>query len=496
MQMYDMEVLFMTIKRRLVISNILMIVIPMTVALAIVVCGMAVTRSLVNQVKDSKQNFNLSLEEMDDLAIDSISSNKNSSELQSVLNENNMNLLIYNDKGKKYEFGSTALEYRDALLKALVTVGDKGVVTINNEEAYKEIVTSGGIEYTICRMYIVGDYGLDYEDAINSRFTIVIGITIIGAILAIIIANRLLTHFVFRKIKLSLDMFAGGVHEISAGNLEHRIVYEGDDEFTPVCDDFNYMAVQLKQSVELTQKQDQSRKELLAGISHDLRSPLTSIKAYVEGLLDGVAKTPEAQTNYMRIIKTKADDIDRMVSKLFLFSKMDLGDYPYYPEQLDLGKEITSFVDAMDEEYKANGLKVSIEYMEPGITVYADPVQIRSIFANILENSLKYKDKSKTTSSIFVQQYEDKVQIVIQDNGPGVPDEALDKLFDVFYRSDPSRSNPNKGSGLGLAIVAKAVSKMGGKICAENLEQGGLKMVIELPILKKEEEEYEKDTDH
>jgi hypothetical protein len=142
MQMYDMEVLFMTIKRRLVISNILMIVIPMTVALAIVVCGMAVTRSLVNQVKDSKQNFNLSLEEMDDLAIDSISSNKNSSELQSVLNENNMNLLIYNDKGKKYEFGSTALEYRDALLKALVTVGDKGVVTINNEEAYKEIVTS------------------------------------------------------------------------------------------------------------------------------------------------------------------------------------------------------------------------------------------------------------------------------------------------------------------------------------------------------------------
>jgi signal transduction histidine kinase len=345
-------------------------------------------------------------------------------------------------------------------------------------------------------MYIVGDYGLDYEDAINSRFTIVIGITIIGAILAIIIANRLLTHFVFRKIKLSLDMFAGGVHEISAGNLEHRIVYEGDDEFTPVCDDFNYMAVQLKQSVELTQKQDQSRKELLAGISHDLRSPLTSIKAYVEGLLDGVAKTPEAQTNYMRIIKTKADDIDRMVSKLFLFSKMDLGDYPYYPEQLDLGKEITSFVDAMDEEYKANGLKVSIEYMEPGITVYADPVQIRSIFANILENSLKYKDKSKTTSSIFVQQYEDKVQIVIQDNGPGVPDEALDKLFDVFYRSDPSRSNPNKGSGLGLAIVAKAVSKMGGKICAENLEQGGLKMVIELPILKKEEEEYEKDTDH
>ena len=98
--------------------------------------------------------------------------------------------------------------------------------------------------------------------------------------------------------------------------------------FSLVCDAFNEMAVRLKESVEQTMKNEQSRKELLAGISHDIRSPLTSIQAYVEGLIDGIADTPEKRKKYLLTIKQKSESISNMVSQIFTFSKMELDDYP------------------------------------------------------------------------------------------------------------------------------------------------------------------------
>ncbi|GHU77973.1 hypothetical protein AGMMS49992_27380 [Clostridia bacterium] len=142
-----------------------------------------------------------------------------------------------------------------------------------------------------------------------------------GVVLIIYFTNRFLTKFVFRKIEQPLDMLSQGVRQIKNGNLDHRIEYEGQDEFQPVCEDFNEMAVRLKTSVDETLKNEQSRKELIAGISHDLRSPLTSIKAYVEGLIDGVAVTPEAQREYLHTIKTKTDDISKMVHSSFSFPR-------------------------------------------------------------------------------------------------------------------------------------------------------------------------------
>jgi signal transduction histidine kinase len=187
------------------------------------------------------------------------------------------------------------------------------------------------------------------------------------------------------------------------------------------------------------------------------------------------------------MIKTKTEEIDRMVSKLFLFSKMDMGDYPHSPEILNLEQEITSLVHAIAEEYASKGLNVKVKELAKDVEIYADPVQMRSVFSNILENSLKYKDKEQGSVSIRSKRNGNEVYIYIEDNGPGVSEEALPKLFDVFYRTDPSRNNPNKGSGLGLAITAKAIGRMGGSIYAENAQAKGLCMVIKLPIFKKGE---------
>ena len=300
----------------------------------------------------------------------------------------------------------------------------------------------------------------------------------------VIITNRLLTKFVFIKIMRPLEILADGVQHISEGNLDHRIEFSEQNEFKSICEAFNNMAERLKYANDTVKKNEQNRKELFTGISHDLRSPLTSIKAFVEGLLDGVANTPEVQREYLQVIKQKTEDINSMVSQLFLYSKIDMGNYPNKPEVLDIGKEIKDFVSASKEDYDAKGLSIKIVGLTSKINIHVDPLQLQSVFVNILENSAKYKNKDDVTVKITCLVDGDTVKITFEDNGPGVSDEALSKLFEAFYRVDPSRNNPNQGSGLGLAITSKALERMNGSISAEGVKDGGLCIIIKIPIYK------------
>ena len=298
------------------------------------------------------------------------------------------------------------------------------------------------------------------------------------------LTNRLLTKFVFSKIIQPLDLLSNGVEHISKGDLDYRIEYFAQDEFKPVCEAFNDMGAQLKSSAEEIKKNEQNKKELFASISHDLRSPLTSIKAFAEGLIDGIANTPEAQQEYLQVIKQKAEDVNNMVSQLFLYSKMDMGNYPTNPEKIDIGKEINDFVSASEEEFKVKGLSIKINDLPNGTFIYADPLQLRSIFANVLDNSAKYKPNDTIESTIYCMTADESINIIIEDNGVGVSDEALPKLFEAFYRVDSSRTKPNQGSGLGLAIASKALERMGGNIRAENMSKGGLRVIIGIPKMK------------
>lgn len=307
---------------------------------------------------------------------------------------------------------------------------------------------------------------------------------LVGFVIVMYFTNRFLIKFVFKKIEQPLEMLSNGVHQVSDGNLNYRLTYKENDEFKPICEDFNNMAARLKGSIEEVQKNERNRKELLSSISHDLRSPLTSIKAFVEGLLDGVAATPASQREYLEIIKQKTDDINSMVSQLFLYSKMDMGNYPISPERLDIGRELSDFVTASKEEYNAKGLMIRASDMLASKYVYADPTQLRSVFANILNNSAKYKNKDTANVTIRCTAKGGMIHIVFEDDGPGVPEDSLPKLFDVFYRGDFSRNNPHQGSGLGLAIVAKAVERMNGTIYAQNRKEGGLCMAIEIPEMR------------
>lgn len=307
-------------------------------------------------------------------------------------------------------------------------------------------------------------------------FWIYIGVLALAVILSIVLTNQFLTRFMFRHISEPLTLLVEGVNRIRNGDLESPIVYDNPDEFLPACEAVNLMASRLKVSMEQSQMEQQSRKELFAGISHDLRSPLTAIRAYTEALLDDVAQTPETKRRYLETIRDKEADIERMVEQLFLFSKMDLDDFPVHPERLELCSEIGRIV----VETPMEALEVSTVGLHPA-EIVADRLQLQRIVLNIMENSRKYRSGASAHLEISSSYDGDIVRLCFADDGPGVPEEALPKLFHVFYRTDPARRNPNGGSGLGLSIVEKAVHQMGGTITAQNRTGGGLVLLLCLP---------------
>ena len=345
-----------------------------------------------------------------------------------------------------------------------------------NGSLYMEQAEIDGISYTIYLFFSAPVKESAWNELIVKYWILVLFVLIVAAVL---VTNQFLTKFVFRKIEKPLDLLVSGVHEIQNGNLTYRIVYKEKDEFLPVFKDFNQMAERLQQSIEQIEREERNRKELIAGISHDIRSPLTSIQAYIEGLIDDIAKTPEKRKTYLYTIKNKAEDLERILSQLFLFSKMDLGEYPEHPCEIYLDDEIRKIVSDASEEFSEKGMTITedLEHVE----IYADPVQIQRIIINIMENSLKYKDKDEGRIEIKLRYTEDGCLLTIAVDGPGVPEQSIEHLFEVFYRSDSSRHNPERGSGLGLAIVANAVEHMGGKVWAENRNEEGLEIFIKIP---------------
>lgn len=471
----------MTIKKRLFWSNILMILVPVIATSVVgILCIGFIWIAFVNgfgiEIHDQEE-FDIVCALASEKAEDAIKKGSDFSSFESLLDSNGMTVRICSGTEIIYSYGAQSTN-DDALYAAADSLGDGATVTQNGCALHRSEIEAKGTVYTL---YLSGRYNNIHSYA-NLKIVAAFAMILIAftIFLSILLTNRFLTKFVLRRIEEPLNILAGGVHELRDGNLDFRIAYNRQDEFQPICEDFNEMAGRLKESVQRLQQQEQSRKELIAGISHDIRSPLTSIQAYVEGLLDGVAKTPKTQQRYLETVKTKAEDLEHIVSQLFLFSKMELGEYPEKPQPIRLDETIVNAVTALREEYSEKGLMVDMELVP--FTLTADPVQVERIITNILENSLKYKSKKVGKVWITLHRTENGCCLSFFDDGPGVPPEALPHLFEVFYRSDPSRQNPGKGSGLGLAIVANAVKRMSGIITAENNKTGGLTIQIDFSV--------------
>ena len=245
--------------------------------------------------------------------------------------------------------------------------------------------------------------------------------TVILALLATVaFTNFYLTRSLFRHISAPLQTLVAGVERIRGGNLESPIGYTAEDEFKPACDAVDAMAARLKASLD-AQSRQQQRQELIAGMSHDLKSPLTSIRAYTEGLLDGVAKDEAARTRYLQTIYAKESELEALVNRLFSFAKLDLDEAPADLVPLDIAGTLQSIVDSCDAE----ALDVRLGELPEG-RVLADRELLTRSIANLLDNSRKYGAGHAIVSAEVTAK---DVCISVTDNGPGVDPAQLEKIY-------------------------------------------------------------------
>lgn len=334
----------------------------------------------------------------------------------------------------------------------------------------------------------------------SSRALSTLRVTAIFGIGIVVLINLIMVFVIARSIMKPLDLLKKGTRMISEGNLDFEIDYNGNDEISEVIDNFEDMRRKLSLSTEQQRHYEASRKALIAGISHDLSTPLTSIKGYVSGLLDGIADSPEKQERYLKTIYNTAEDMDRLVNELFLFSKLDMDKIPFHFEKIDIGEYLAACCDEMKFTFEKDKLLISFtDRLASPVSVFLDRNQFGRVLLNIARNSVKYKkeevaslhvDLSLVEMELPVQEAEETtavsppkmVRIVLKDNGIGVPEELTDRIFESFYRSDPARSNPASGSGLGLAISKQIVNRHCGVISAESVIGQGLSILIDLPV--------------
>ena len=315
------------------------------------------------------------------------------------------------------------------------------------------------------------------EEAVRGTLRVLGGICII----CLIGAAWFLSKFIITRITTPLGELVRGAEKIKDGELNYRIAYDRHDEFTPAIQSFNLMTAKLEEALWEREKQDENRKELIASISHDIRTPLTVIKAYVEGLLDHVADTPEKQRQYLACISGKTHVLEDMIDQLFLLSKMDLGDKAIPLETVDLTREAARAVEEGKASWEKDGGRLSLQWDGP-LFVKGNSLLISRILSNLIENSIKYKTAPEVHITIACRKKYGRVYMTVTDDGPGVPEESLPRLTEAFYRTDKARSRIENGSGLGLAIVERAVRMMGGTVQVKNAVPQGLEFQIILPL--------------
>lgn len=273
--------------------------------------------------------------------------------------------------------------------------------------------------------------------------------------------------WIYRSIATPLVKLKKATQNIKEGNLDFVLDVEGDDEFSELCRDFEEMRKRLKESAEEKVLLDKENKELISNISHDLKTPITAVKGYVEGIMDGVADTPEKMDRYVKTIYNKTNEMDHLINELTFYSKIDTNRIPYTFSKLNVEDYFGDCAEEVGLELETRGIElVYANYVESDVLVIADGEQIRRVIHNIISNAIKYMDKPKGIIQIRVKDVGDFIQVEIEDNGKGIAAKDLTCIFDRFYRTDVSRNSSKGGSGIGLSIVKKILDDHGGKVWA------------------------------
>ena len=340
----------------------------------------------------------------------------------------------------------------------------------------REFVTAEGMHGTI---YIVTCVSMIVSDVTS------IGV-IISIIVVLILTGILLTSWLNQGIIKPMISLKNAMMRIEQGDLETPATTLEKGEVGELFEGFEKMRVRLKNSEAEKIRTEEANKELIRNISHDLKTPITSIKGYVEGIMDGVADTPEKMEKYIKTIYNKAGDMDYLIDELTMFSKIDANQIPYQFHRMNVGDYFSDCAEEVGLDLETKGIGFQYECdCDPGVEIYADPEQLKRVINNIISNSVKYKKDGDSRITLKVSLQDEKYVLVeIEDNGKGISEKELEKVFQRFYRTDASRNSKQGGSGIGLSIARKVVEDHEGSIWATGEEGVGLTIHFTLPVYK------------
>lgn len=352
--------------------------------------------------------------------------------------------------------------------------------------AYGEIEGNieGGIYLDGDTQHLIKQMDFKYSDGSAGSLFIVSGVDdyvpevksmiwemLFTGMIILVLTGVILTVWVYKSILKPLGMLQKATKEIKNGNLDFSLEVEEEDEIGSICQDFEEMRIRLKESTEEKIQYDKENKELISNISHDLKTPITAIKGYVEGIMDGVASSPEKLDKYIRTVYNKANDMDRLIDELTFYSKIDTNKIPYTFSKINVSSYFRDCIEEVGLDMESQNIELGyFNYVDEDVMVIADAEQMKRVINNIISNSVKYLDKKRGIINIRIKDVGDFIQVEIEDNGKGIAAKDLSSIFDRFYRTDSSRNSSKGGSGIGLSIVRKVIEDHGGRIWATSKE--------------------------
>ena len=297
-----------------------------------------------------------------------------------------------------------------------------------------------------------------------------------SVILVLFITAAMLMVWIYQSMVNPIRKLQVAAENIKEGNLDFRLDVDGaeQDEMNELCVTFEEMRRRLKENAEEKIATEKENRNLISNIAHDLKTPITAVKGYAEGIIDGVANTPEKIDKYVRTIYSKANEMDTLINELTLYSKIDTNKIPYNFAKINVEHYFSDCIEEIGVDLENKGIGLAYyNYTEPDVVIIADPEQLRRVVNNIIGNSVKYMNKTTGFINVRIKDVGDFIQVEIEDNGRGIPQKDLPYIFDRFYRGDASRNSAMGGSGIGLSIVKKIMEDHGGKIWATSKEDTG-----------------------